>query len=87
MIVVQNTFDTQLNKVIFFKGTQTSHYDRKALEGNSQRQSVVPQPQHRRRSLAETIMAGVTPSVVEEETKTAMMFIKDEVSKESGGTL
>ena len=67
-------------KYLFFKGTQTSHYDRKALEGNSQRHSIVRQPQHRRRSLAETIMAGVMPAVVEEETKTAMMFIKDEVS-------
>jgi len=63
------------------KGTQTSYYDRKALEGNSQRHSVVREPQQRRKSLIETIVAGVTPSVVEEETKTAIMFIKDEADR------
>ena len=65
--------------MLFNKGTQTSHYDRKASEGITQRHSVLQQPQHRRRSLAEAIMAGLSPTVVEDETKSAMIFIKDEV--------
>ena len=45
------------------------------------------QPQHRRRTLAETIMAGEVPSAVEEETNSATMFIKEEVSEESPGSI
>lgn len=63
------------------KGTQTSHYDRKATEGTTQRDSIGRQPQRRRRSLAETIMVGVAPDIVEQETNSAMMFIKEEVSE------
>ncbi|KAJ7392671.1 hypothetical protein OS493_010322 [Desmophyllum pertusum] len=63
------------------KTTQTSHYDRKATEGITQRHSVVRQPQHRRRSLAEAIMAGVAPNLLEQETHSAMMFIKDEADR------
>lgn len=61
------------------KGTQTSHYDRKATEGITQRDAIGRQPQHRGRSLAEFIMTGAEPSIVEQETNAAMMFIKEEV--------
>ncbi|XP_073254789.1 uncharacterized protein [Porites lutea] len=64
------------------KGTQTSHYDRKATERISQRgDSVGRQPHGRRRSLAESIMAGIAPGMLEQETNAAMMFIMEEADR------
>lgn len=60
------------------KGTQTSHYDN-LTESTTQRNDIGWKPLGRRNPLVETIMAGVTPSEMQQETKAAMSFIKEQV--------
>ncbi|XP_068734753.1 calponin homology domain-containing protein DDB_G0272472-like [Montipora capricornis] len=62
------------------KGTQTSHYDHLA-ESTTRRNATEWQPLGRRKPLAETIMAGVTPSEMQEETRAASLFIKEQADR------
>ena len=71
---------TYIQKIVccLLKGTQSSHYDN-LTEGTTQRNSIGWQLPGSKRLLAETIMAGVTPNEMQQETNAAMSFIKEQV--------